>query len=297
MIKNLHLEVIKLRLSQHIIHELTKKKQLKIHPHMAFGLEIMPVIIKALFRNGDKIFFTHRNISYNLSFLKNNLKPILDELNLKKTGVNNGKIGSMNMENKSRGVVYSSSILGNNLSVSLGSAATIKFLNKKKSITYVITGDGAIEEGSFYETLLLAKYLKLRLIIVVENNNFSMASKINERRDEIDLKKLTMSLGIGYKFLNNNDVLSQYFFLKKIRNQVFQKSQPFVIETKVTMFNAHYGATQKNNFSTNDISLDNDLVIKKNLTDPVFISYKKLSKNILNKFLHFKLNIINKYLS
>ena len=235
MSKKIHQEILKLRLSQHIIHELIKRNKLKIFPHMAFGLEVMPVALKQIFEKGDKLLLTHRNIAYNLSFSDNNLKLILDELNLKNSGVSNGILGSMNMENKKQGIIYSSSILGNNLSVSSGVALSSELLSKKKNITYVVTGDGAIEEGSFYETLLLAKYLKLRLIIIIENNDFSMASKILERRGSIDIKSFSKSLGINYMLLNTSNVEKQYKDLIKIKKKLKKKSQPFIIETKVKM--------------------------------------------------------------
>ena len=52
-------------------------------------------------------------------------------------------------------------------------------LNEKEngtdpSVTIVVTGDGAMEEGAFYESLLMSKTSKVPMIIIVENNGWSM---------------------------------------------------------------------------------------------------------------------------
>ena len=79
--------------------------------------------------------------------------------------------------------------------------------------------DGAIEEGSFYESLLFMKSLSLSNIVIVENNNWSLATQIHERRSKIDLEKIyserkyTYSLA-NYKIDCNN--LSTDLITKKI---------------------------------------------------------------------------------
>ena len=71
-------------------------------------------------------------------------------------GVGQGRMGSMNASNPEKGIPYASSILGNNLPVAAG-LALAKKLRADGGIVAVITGDGAMEEGSFYETLTFAR--------------------------------------------------------------------------------------------------------------------------------------------
>ena len=53
-------------------------------------------------------------------------------------------------------------------------------------------------EGTFYESLILSKFLKLPLIFLIENNNWSVATSIKERRTHINFSYLAKSLNIGY---------------------------------------------------------------------------------------------------
>ena len=54
----------------------------------------------------------------------------------------------MNLSNPEKNIIYSSSILGNNLAVGSGFALANK-LKKQNSVVFIVTGDGAIEEGFF----------------------------------------------------------------------------------------------------------------------------------------------------
>ena len=148
-------DVLVLRAQQHVVNELMKMKKLKITPHMAFGYEANAVAIKSNFKSGDDLILSHRNIAYNFAFDLNNFKKFLFEFNLDKKGINLGKNGSMNIINPKKGITYTSSILGNNFSVALGISLNKKLFKNKNSFTYVVTGDGAMEEGTFIECLII----------------------------------------------------------------------------------------------------------------------------------------------
>jgi pyruvate dehydrogenase E1 component alpha subunit len=250
---------------------------------MAFGYEANAVAINSIFEKGDRILLTHRNIAYNLIF-DLNLNKYIDELNIKPSGINKGLSGPMNIVNHEKGVVYTSSILGNNFSIGLGFSINNKCL-KKNNITYVVTGDGAIEEGTFVETLILAKKFKSRLIFIVENNDFAMASKIKERRDKINLKLLSKAYGCSYLFLENRNALDYSRKLLNIKKKIKKKPTPYIVEIKTTMFNRHAGATPGFPGDPMNIDFAKGLIIKKNFTDPAYLSNIILGKIISEKII------------
>jgi len=277
----LHFKVLLLRSYQHAINELIKKKKIFLPPHMAFGYEANAVAINNVFDNGDKLILTHRNIAYNLIF-DPNLKKYINELNMKSNGINKGLSGPMNIVNPNKGIVYTSSILGNNFSIALGFSVNNKVL-KKKNITYVVTGDGAIEEGSFVETIILAKKFKSRLVFIVENNDFAMASKTKERRDDIDLELLSKAYGCGYFLLNSRNVIDYSKKLLIIKKKIKKKLFLFIVEIKTTMFNRHAGVTPGFSGDLLDIDLKKGLVIKNNESDPAYLSSCILGEAIIKK--------------
>ena len=200
-------DVLVLRAQQHVVNELMKMKKLKITPHMAFGYEANAVAIKSNFKSGDDLILSHRNIAYNFAFDLNNFKKFLFEFNLDKKGINLGKNGSMNIINPKKGITYTSSILGNNFSVALGISLNKKLFKNKNSFTYVVTGDGAMEEGTFIECLIIASKFKSNYVTIVENNNFAMASTIKERRGEIDLKNVAKAYNVNYLKLKTRNIM------------------------------------------------------------------------------------------
>ena len=179
--------MIKMRLVQTAINEHYKNKEFNIPIHLALGHEAIATALALVTKRKDKFILSHRNIHYNIA-RGASYKNLLNEYLLNKDGLASGMKGSMNLSNSKENILYTSSILGNNLGVSVGVALSLKL--KKKEMTCVITGDGAIEEGSFYETLLFMSSHNLPALIIIENNGWSLGSRISERRTNIDVNSL-----------------------------------------------------------------------------------------------------------
>jgi TPP-dependent pyruvate/acetoin dehydrogenase alpha subunit len=278
-----HVDVLELRGQQHIINELMKLKKLKINPHMAFGHEANAVAIQKTFNKKDNLILTHRNIAFNLAFEKNSLKKFIDEFNLKNTGINKGKNGSMNIINPHKGILYTSSILGNNFSIALGISIKNKIIDKNNNFTLVVTGDGALEEGSFTETLIISRKFSSRLIILIENNNFAMASTILQRRNEIKLKKVAEAYDLNYLKLSNRDVNKYISEINKFKKKILINNKPGIIEFETKMYNNHAGATPGWPTDQLNININNGLEIEKTNNDPAFVSKNYLSDKLIKK--------------
>ncbi|MGI0073211.1 MAG: thiamine pyrophosphate-dependent enzyme [Nitrosotalea sp.] len=229
--KEIAKEILRLRLAQIIINEEYKNGKFKIPIHLAFGHESIAVALNHVMKEQDKLILSHRNMAYNLAREKS-VKAILDEYFLKSTGIMGGKCGSMNLINPARGILYSSSILGNNFSVGAGIALAQKMLDAN-GITIILGGDGAIEEGSFHETLILSKTLGLSVLIIIENNEWSMSTKIDERRIPINLQKLSESFQIKYVKLSGNDPFIYMKELEILREYSLREKTPVCIEVMV----------------------------------------------------------------
>jgi TPP-dependent pyruvate/acetoin dehydrogenase alpha subunit len=231
-------KIIWIRLAQLIINERYKKGDFKVPIHLALGHESIAVAIDSVLQKQDALFLTHRNIHYNLARM-GSLKEELDEYYLKKSGLAKGKLGSMNLSNPEKNIIYSSSILGNNLAVGSGFALANKLKNQN-GVVFIITGDGAIEEGAFYESLLFLKSNKLPSVIIVENNGWSLGTMIDERRANIDLNLFAKSLDIEYELLEKNDPFDYINKLSNIRANSIASNSPFLVEVKLTTFGYWY---------------------------------------------------------
>lgn len=281
-------EIIKLRMSQILVNERFKNGDFKIPLHLALGYETLAIAVDRSMKNDDSLFLTHRNIHYNLARM-GTLKEEMDEYYLKDTGIASGHLGSMNLTNPQENIVYSSSILGNNLPVATGFALGNKS-NKKDAVVFVVTGDGAIEEGSLWESLVFMKSNNLNTVIIVENNEWSLGTKIEERRCNIHLDKLGKSLDIDYLSLEGNDPFEYIKTIKSCRDRSVENNCPVILEVHLTalgywhmdteeypngkFINYHAGAAP-------EVKMENYPLISNSNDDPLFVLKKYFSKNDL----------------
>ena len=231
-------KILWLRLAQVMVNELYKNREFVVPIHLALGHESLAVAVDAAMRDDDNLFLSHRNIHYNLTKMQS-LKEEIDEYYLRKSGIGQGRLGSMNLFNKEKNISYASSILGNNLPVGCGFALGIKVKNEN-GVVFIVTGDGAVEEGAFYESLIFLKSNSLPAVIIIENNDWSLSTKTNERRAAIDFDKLAKSLDIEYLHLQDNDPFNYHREITLLREKALQERTPVLVEVKLTTLGYWY---------------------------------------------------------
>ncbi len=212
------------------ISRLKIKEKSELPIHLAIGHENLSATISAVKTNDDCFSLTHRNIHFNIALSKiKDYERIINETLLYDNSINNGNYGCMTMRNRKSGIKYTSSILGNNISVGLGIASG----NLNNSVTWIQTGDGAIEEGAFYEAIVFAKSRNLPVIFIIENNNWSLGSSIKERRSEINIKYLSKSLGIDFQKIKSiNSIFEISTKIYKARKRALNNPQIIEVNLK-----------------------------------------------------------------
>ena len=224
--------IIRLRQSQLLVNERLKSGDFVIPIHLAIGHEAIAVAVSETMVNEDKLFLTHRNIHYNLARSKS-LRSELDEYYLRDSGVCSGAMGSMNLAITEEGVAYTSSILGNNMPVAVGYSLGNKNRGSK-SVVFVVTGDGAIEEGTFYESLVFARTNELSTVFLVENNEWSLGTRIEERRSDINLEHMAKAVDAHYLSLKGNHVSHYLSELQSVRKRSLETKMPIIVEVELT---------------------------------------------------------------
>jgi hypothetical protein len=205
MEKDIINSAFKIRITMLIIGKLLKDNLINIPVHLAFGHEL--IAAKTVRGNNGRaeFFLPHRNAHYNIaleleedSIPRKYIYEIIGSANSKYVG----RVGSMNYTDPGRGG-YTSSILANHLGPAVGAAMYFKFkgLNKK---SVAVIGDGAVEEGRFWEAMQFAYGKKLPLDIIIEDNDWSMQSQTWQRRSNILFDQLSGILSNGRDFKVNN---------------------------------------------------------------------------------------------
>ena len=206
--------------------------------HFYIGQEAVAVGVCQNLELGDKVLGNHRSHGHYLAKGGDPQKMVAELLG-KAGGCCRGKGGSMHMIDKSVNFIGSTPILGSVAPISAGSALTQK-LTKSKNITVSFFGDGASEEGCVYETLNFSALFKLLLVLVVENNLYSVNSKLTDRRSAAhSLDKIVDGFGLNYFRADGNDYLDVSQKARVAIDSVKNTGTPSVLECITFRHMAH----------------------------------------------------------
>ncbi len=127
------------------------------------------------------------------------------ELFGKATGCSKGKGGSMHLFQASVGNNGGHGIVGGHLPLAAGMAFA-QWYKKTGGVTFCFMGDGALNQGTFNESLNLASLYKLPCIYIVENNGIAMGTQVERSSAEKDLVQRGSGFAMPHYAVDGNDV-------------------------------------------------------------------------------------------
>ena len=138
------------------------------HFHVYIGQEATGVSVCESLNADDYVFTTHRNHGHVIA-KGGDPKKVLAEIIGRATGYCQGRAGTFHVAAPEVGIIHTSAIVGGCLALA-AAPLTRPRCKESKAITVVFFGDGAMEEGVFYEVLNIAKLWQLPMIFWMENN-------------------------------------------------------------------------------------------------------------------------------
>lgn len=227
----------RIRVAEEEIANLYLREKIMSFVHFYVGQEAVAVGVSDTLTKEDHALGNHRSHGHYLA-KGGNLRRMICELLGKAEGSSRGKGGSMHMIDRSVGFTGSTPILGSITSIAAGSAFVQKREGKGRA-TVAYVGDGASEEGGVYETMNLAALFELPLLIVIENNLYSVNSKLLDRRSkEYSVENVVKGIGLSYEKANGNDYEDVHAKAAALMEGVRQ-GKPAVLECVVFRHMAH----------------------------------------------------------
>ena len=237
---NLYKSMYLIRRTEELIAENYKKQQMRCPVHLSVGQEAAATGVCSTLNKKDLIISTHRSHAHYLA-KGGNLYKMISELHGKKDGSSAGLGGSMHLQDYTSGVIASVPIVGSTIPIGVGIAMANKKLNKN-NIVVIFFGEGATEQGVFFESLNFAKLHNLSILFVCENNLFSVYTNLTKRQpSQRNILKIANSFGINSFSIDGNDVLKIYETSKKIRKEIINKCNPILMELKTYRWMEHCG--------------------------------------------------------
>lgn len=147
--------------------------------HLCLGQEDVPEALHQALRPEDWLFSTHRSHGHYLA-KGGSEQRLLDEILGLESGVNGGFSGSQSFCDPALNF-HSTAVVGGLIGVATGTALALKLLGSKARVVCCI-GDGATEQGIFWESANFAALHGLPILFVCENNGLSVHAPIRLRQ-------------------------------------------------------------------------------------------------------------------
>jgi len=259
------------------------KQMIRCPVHLSVGQEAPSAALSLLINKSDFAVSTHRGHAHYLA-KGGDLKAMICEIYGKKSGCSKGKGGSMHLIDTAVRFMGTSAIVGNSIPTGTGLAMAAK-LNNKNEISIIHIGDGAIEEGAFYESLNFAAVRSLPALYLCENNFFSVYSPLSVRQPKKrSIIKMVEAIGVRAFKEDGNNVLETYQALKNAIKYVRTECKPILIELETFRWLEHCGPNEDDHLQYRD---KKDISFWKN-KDPIKLSEEKINEKerlIFTKFI------------
>ena len=154
------------------------------------------------------------------------------------TGCAHGRGGSMHLISKENGIPGTVPIVAATIPIAVGAALAYK-MKTQGCVSVPFFGDGATEEGHFFESMNLAAIYKLPVVFVIENNMQASHMHLMERRPADNLDRLGDFFNMPSERVDGNDALAVRDCTITAVERARAGLGPSIIETRTYRWRGH----------------------------------------------------------
>lgn len=216
--------------------------EMKTPIHLSMGGEHIGVGVCQALGDNNPIFSSYRSHAIYLA-KTGETDRFFAELYGKVTGVAKGKAGSMHLSSFETGFFGASAIVGSVLPVAVGAA----YANRRKhgdKVACVFFGDGALDEGNFWESLNMACLMKLPLLMVCEDNNYAVHINKKRRNGYNSIADVVRQFYCNVLESDSTDVETIYQITQEAIVQTKEKHRPSFLVCHYYRYLEHVGVNE-----------------------------------------------------
>lgn len=210
--------------------------------HLSIGQEAVAVGICDVLRSDDAVSASYRSHAAHIA-KGGSLPAMFAELYGKGSGCARGKGGSMHLIDMEHYILGASAVVGTTIPVAVGYALALKRRGTDRLIA-AFFGDGAVEEGVFYESLNFAALHKVPILFVCENNGYAIHTPISKRWSTRRLTERVETFGIPAHEIGGSDVLEIREKAAQACAAIRQGSGPVFLECHTYRWKEHVGPNE-----------------------------------------------------
>ncbi|MBI5448124.1 MAG: thiamine pyrophosphate-dependent dehydrogenase E1 component subunit alpha [Gammaproteobacteria bacterium] len=251
--------MLRIRKVEEAIADRYKEQKMRTPVHLSIGQESVAAVVGRQLYHEDYCVSTHRAHAHYLA-KGGSLQAMISEIYGKVTGCCRGRGGSMHLIDTAVGFMGSTAIVGNTIPIGVGLGLSLKLAGHGK-VSCIFLGDGAVEEGVFYESLNIAVLKKLPVLFVCENNRYSVYSPFSKRQPaERKIYEIAKAMGATIYHGDGYDVLASHDVARCAIASIREGGGPCFLEFETYRWREHCGP-----------NYDNDLGYR---TENEFLSWK-----------------------
>lgn len=205
--------------------------------HASIGQEAAIVGACLALNNDDAMTGTHRSHGHPIG-KGADLKPLMAELMGKATGICKGRGGSMHLADNSVGIVSESAIVGGGIPLATGVALSAKVL-KTQRVCLCFFGDGAVNQGTFHESLNMGALWRLPVIYFCENNGYAITTSLVGSHGQPSIAARAQAYGMPGAVVDGQDVSAVYDATCEAVARARRAEGPTLIEAKTYRYDEH----------------------------------------------------------
>jgi TPP-dependent pyruvate/acetoin dehydrogenase alpha subunit len=228
-----------IRRVEEVIAEIYPSDKIKSPVHLSIGQEAVAVGVCDPLREDDIVSGTYRGHAAYLA-KGGNLNAMMAELFGKETGCAGGRGGSMHMIALDQGILGNSAVVGSTLPIAMGYAHALKREGRGR-VVVAFHGDGATEEGVFWETLNFSVLYRLPILFVCENNGLAIHEPLSKRWAVNDLRAKVAAFGLPATTISDGSVLAIREAAESRIAKMRAGEGPFFLECMTYRWREHVG--------------------------------------------------------
>ncbi len=206
--------------------------------HLYAGEEASAAGVMAHLRDDDCIASTHRGHGHCIA-KGVDVHGMMAEIYGKKTGVCQGKGGSMHIADLEKGMLGANGIVGAGAPLAAGTALAAK-LKGSDAVAVAFFGDGGSNEGAVFEAMNLAAVWNLPCLFVAENNGYAEATAANWSVACDHIADRAAGFGMPGVTVDGFD----FFAVHEAAGAAIERARagegPSLIEVKLTRYYGHF---------------------------------------------------------
>jgi pyruvate dehydrogenase E1 component alpha subunit len=205
--------------------------------HLCIGQEGSTAGIVHAMQSQDTLITAYRAHGYALMM---GLTPfqVMAELMGKEGGCSKGKGGSMHMFNKEKNFYGGHGIVGAQTSLGTGPAFAHKY-KEDNGVCLTLLGDGASNQGQFFESMNMASLWDLPVLYIIENNGYSMGTSVQRGCAGDGLFRRGTPFNIPGYCISGDDMIDVYMVVSALLSWVRKEQRPALLEIDTYRFKGH----------------------------------------------------------